>query len=67
MTHVQYTRSSGRRLTYLIRADDQGRFTVQLGDKELLRGRDRLSAGTRRCESNKRKAAGAVHEAKLAI
>jgi hypothetical protein len=67
MTLVNYTRTSGRQLTYVIRADDRGWYTVHLGEKEMLRGRDGLSADGRHRSPNKRKAAGAIHEAKLAI
>lgn len=67
MENVQYTRKSGQQLTYRIQADEYGRFTIRIGDKELLRGRDGLSAGGRRRVPNKRKAAGAVAEAKRAI
>lgn len=64
---VEYTRKAGRQLTYRICADEHGRFTVHLGAKQLLRGRDSLSAGGRERGPNKRKAAGAVAQAKLAI
>lgn len=65
---VEYTRKAGRQLTYRICADEHGRFTVHLGAKQLLRGRDRLSAaGGREGGANKRKAAGAVAQAKVAI
>lgn len=64
---VEYTRKAGRRLTYCIEADEYGRFTVFLGDKELLRGRDGLTADGRRRVPNKRKAAGAIAEAQLSI
>jgi hypothetical protein len=67
MTTIEYTRESGRQLTYRIRADERGWYSVYLGDKELLRGRDGLAAGGRHREPNKRKAVGAIHEAKLAI
>jgi hypothetical protein len=67
MTIVQYTRTTGRQLTYSIRADDRGWYTVHLGDKEMLRGRDGLSAGGRHRAPNRRKVEGAIHEAKLAI
>jgi hypothetical protein len=67
MAIVEYTRSSGRQLTYRIRADELGRYSVHLGDKELLRGRDGLSAGGRHRGPNKRKVAGAIDEAKRAI
>jgi hypothetical protein len=62
-----YTRTCGRCLTYRIYADDHGAYTVTLGDKELLRGRDPLAAGGRRLQPNKRKRAGAFREARLAI
>jgi hypothetical protein len=64
---LEYVRSTGRRLTYTIRADEFGRYAVLLDGKELLRGRDTLCAHGRHRAPNKRKAAGAVHEAKLAI
>lgn len=67
MQTVQYTRKSGRQLTYSIRADDLGRYTVHLGDKELLRGRDSLAAGGLHRAPNKRKVAGAIEEAQRAI
>lgn len=67
MENVQYTRKTGQQLTYVIRADDHGRYTVHLGDKELLRGRDTLTADGRNRSPNKRKAAGAVAEAQRAI
>jgi hypothetical protein len=62
-----YVRTSGRRLTYRIEADDFGFFTVFLDGKELLRGQDPLCAHGRHRVPNKRKAAGAVHQAKIAI
>jgi hypothetical protein len=67
MTTLDYTRTSGRQLTYRIRADDRGSYAVYLGEKELMRGRDALSAGGQHRGPNKRKAAGAIHEAKRAI
>jgi hypothetical protein len=67
MTTVQYTRTAGRRLTYDISANESGRYTVRLEGRELMRGYDRLSAQGLRCSPNKRKAVGAIHEAKLAI
>ena len=67
MQQVQYTRKSGQRLTYSIAADEYGRFTVCIGGKELLRGRDGLSAGGRHRVPNKRKVAGAIAEAQRAI
>ncbi len=67
MTTHEYTRSTGLRLTYRIRADERGWYTVYLGDKELLRGRDPLSAGGMHRTPSKRKVVGAVHQAKLAI
>lgn len=54
-------------LTYRIRADELGRYTVHLGDKELLRGRDSLAAGGLHRGPNKRKVAGAIAEAERAI
>lgn len=62
-----YTRTAGRQLTYEIHADERGSYVVLLGAKEMLRGRDRLSARGGQPLTNKRKAAGALHEAKLAI
>lgn len=67
MHHVEYTRKSGQQLTYAIQADEYGRFTVYIGRKELLRGRDRLTAGGRHRVPNKRKVAGAIVEAQRAI
>jgi hypothetical protein len=64
---VNYTRSRGLQLTYEIRTDERGGYTVSLHGKELLRGRDALSAGGRSRSPNRRKAEGALHEAKLAI
>jgi hypothetical protein len=66
MVTTHYTRSSGQRLTYVIRASERGGYSVYLGEKEMLRGRDRLAAGGQR-GANKRKAAGAIHEATQAI
>lgn len=67
MQHVEYTRKAGQQLTYAIDADEYGRFTVSIGAKELLRGRDGLSAGGRHRVPNKRKVAGAIAEAQCAI
>jgi hypothetical protein len=67
MMILDYTRSRGRQLTYRIRADERGGYTVCIGDKELMRGRDALAAGGRYREPNKRKTAGAVAQAKIAI
>lgn len=65
--NLDYSRTTGRRLTYRIEADHWGGFQVYLGDKELLRGRDPLCAHGLHREPNKRKASGAVHQAKLEI
>ena len=67
MATVHYTRSCGRQLTYEIRTDERGCYSIWLEGRELLRGRDALSAGGRHKGANKRKAAGALHMAKLAI
>jgi hypothetical protein len=67
MTTVNYTRTTGRRLTYEIRANERGCYTICLGEKELMRGHDSLSAHGTRHAPNKRKMAGAIHEAQLAI
>ncbi|HET8747573.1 MAG TPA: hypothetical protein VFM98_18385 [Ramlibacter sp.] len=67
MQHVEYRRKSGQQLTYAIEADEYGRFTVSIGGKQLLRGRDGLSAGGRHRVPNKRKVAGAIAEAQRAI
>jgi hypothetical protein len=67
MLILDYARSTGRKLTDRIQADNWGGFRVFLGDKELLRGRDPLCAHGRHRMPNKRKAAGAVHRAQLAI
>jgi hypothetical protein len=66
MTTVAYTRKNGKQLTYEIRADERGRFSVHLGEKEMLRGRDGLSANGGR-KPNRRKLAGAIDEAQRAI
>ncbi|MBI5278375.1 MAG: hypothetical protein HY854_18185 [Burkholderiales bacterium] len=67
MPKATYTRSRGRRLTYTIRTDERGRYSVCLEGNELLRGNDTLSAGGCDKAPNKRKAVGALREAKLAI
>ena len=67
MQTLEYTRKAGQRLTYRIHADEHGRFTVVLEGKELLRGRDSLSAEGRHRAPNKRKVAGAIAEAQRAI
>jgi len=67
MPCFQYTRSAGRRLTYEIRVDGRGCFSVLLDGKELLRGHDRLAAGGRTAGPNKRKVAGAVDRAQREI
>ena len=67
MISAEYTRSTGRNLTYRICADEWGAYRIYLGDRELVSGRDSLSAhGTRRAP-NKRKAVGAVKLAKEEI
>jgi hypothetical protein len=67
METVEYTRTAGQRLTYRIQADEYGRYSITLGDKELLRGRDGLTAGGRHRAPNKRKVAGAIAQAQRAI
>lgn len=67
MTTVQYTRTGGRQLTYDIFANDRGWYTIRLGEKELMRGHDPLSADGMHRKPNKRKVAGAIHEATIAI
>ena len=67
MTTLQYTRTTGLKLTYRIQANDRGGYAILLGDKELMRGRDGLSAGGRQDAPNKRKAVGAAREAMQAI
>jgi hypothetical protein len=67
MVTTRYTRSSGLRLTYDISANERGNYSVWLGDKELMRGHDSLTARGKRCVPNKRKAAGAIHEAQREI
>jgi hypothetical protein len=67
MVNTRYTRTSGLQLTYDISASERGLYSVWLGDKELMRGHDSLTARGKRCVPNKRKAAGAIHEAKIAI
>jgi len=67
MLTVDHCRTTGLRLTYRIQADRWGGFLVYLGEKRLLRGRDPLCAHGRHTQPNKRKAAGAVQQARLAI
>jgi hypothetical protein len=67
MVNTRYTRTTGLRLTYDISATERGIYSVWLGAKELMRGRDSLTARGKRCVPNKRKAAGAVREAQIAI
>lgn len=67
MVNTRYTRTSGLQLTYDISANERGNYSVWLGEKELMRGHDSLTARGKRCIPNKRKAAGAIHEAKIAI
>jgi len=67
MNTLHYTRTTGLKLTYRIQADERGGYAILLGDKELMRGRDGLSAGGRQTAPNKRKAAGAAQEAMHAI
>ena len=67
MATTDYCRSTGRKLTYRITTDGWGRYSVHLGDKELLRGQDPLCANGRHRAPNKRKANGAVEHAKSAI
>ena len=67
MTTVEHQRTQGRRLTYRIQADERGAYAVYLGDKELMRGCDALSAGGRHRAPNKRKVQGAIEQAKRAI
>ena len=62
--HSDYTRSCGRQLTYRISVDGRGGFTVWLQDKVLLRGHDPLAAGGRSHGPNKRRAAGALQQAR---
>jgi hypothetical protein len=67
MVHTRYTRTAGLHLTYDISANERGSYSVWLGEKEMMRGHDSLTARGKRCVPNKRKAAGAIHEAKIAI
>jgi hypothetical protein len=67
MVNTRYTRTTGLQLTYDIAASEQGTYSVWLGDKEMMRGHDSLTARGKRCEPNKRKAAGAIHEAQREI
>lgn len=67
MPTVNYTRSCGRQLTYQISTDWNGGYTVSLNGREVLRGRDPLSAGGPHKGPNKRKAMGALQEAQRAI
>lgn len=67
MAITDYCRSTGHRLTYRITTDAWGRYSVHLGDRELLRGQDPLCAHGRHRSPNKRKAQGALQQAKMAI
>ncbi|MCG2593310.1 hypothetical protein LZ009_11005 [Ramlibacter sp. XY19] len=67
MISAEYTRTTGRSLTYRIRADDWGGYRIYLGELELASGRDTLSAHGSHRAPNKRKAIGAMHIAKEAI
>ena len=67
MISAEYTRTVGRSLTYRIDADEWGAYRIYLGDRELLSGRDSLTAHGSRRSPNKRKATGAVHLAKEEI
>jgi len=67
MVNTRYTRTTGLQLTYDISANERGTYSVWLGDKEMMRGEDSLTARGKRCEPNKRKAAGATHEAQREI
>jgi len=64
---TEHVRTTGRRLTYDILADEWGGYSVLLQGKELLRGKDPLSAHGQRRAPNKRKAVGGVALAKQAI
>ena len=67
MISAEYTRTTGRSLTYRIRADDWGGYRIYLGDLELASGRDSLSAHGSHRSPNKRKATGALRMAKEEI
>lgn len=67
MISAEYTRTSGRNLTYRICADEWGAYKIYLGDRELMSGRDALTAHGSHRAPNKRKAAGAYHLATQAI
>jgi hypothetical protein len=67
MLCAEYTRTTGRGLTYRIRADDWGGYRIYLGERELASGRDSLSAHGSHRAPNKRKAIGAMHIAEQAI
>ena len=67
MISAEYTRTTGRSLTYRIRADDWGCYRIYLGELELASGCDSLSAHGSHRAPNKRKATGAMHMAKEAI
>jgi len=64
---TEHVRTSGRRLTYEIQADEWGGYSVLLQGKELLRGHDPLSAHGAKRAPNKRKAVGGVELARQAI
>lgn len=67
MIKTDYTRSTGKQLTYRIEADAWGWFEVWLDGVLMLKGHDRLAAhGTHR-RPCRRKEAGAVDAARNAI
>lgn len=67
MTQVDYTRCAGKKLTYRIQADSWGWFEVWLGGALLMKGHDRLAAHGVHRKPSRRKEAGAVAAACVAI
>jgi hypothetical protein len=67
MIRMDYTRSTGRQLTYRIQADPWGRFEVWLDGELLMKGNDRLSAHGKHRRPCRRKEAGAMDAARSAI
>lgn len=67
MTHFDYTRSTGKQLTYRIEADAWGWFKVWHDGELLLRGHDPLSAHGAHRRPSRRKESGALEAARTAI
>lgn len=67
MTRADYSRSTGKQLTYRIEGDQWGRFKVWLNGELLHKGQDPLSAHGHHRAPSRRKEAGALAAARRAI